>query len=113
MVIRSVGVLSCAKVMGAMYVFVGLIVGGIFAMLSILGGLAAGPRGNQGEPFALLFGVGAVIILPLVYGGMGFIGGIIMGAIYNLVAGTIGGLEIQLERSHMPEGRHEDHYERD
>ena len=44
-----------------------------------------------------LFGVGAVIFMPLFYGALGFITGIITAALYNLVAGWIGGVELQLE----------------
>lgn len=38
-----------------------------------------------------------MIALPNFYGIMGFVGGIIMAAIYNFVAGIVGGLELDLE----------------
>jgi hypothetical protein len=49
-----------------------------------------------------VFGVGAVFLLPIVYGIMGFLGGVITAVIYNLAAGAVGGLEVELE---PPRGR--------
>jgi len=43
-------------------------------------------------------GAAAIIILPIMYGIFGFIGGAIGAWIYNLVAGWIGGIEIELEK---------------
>jgi len=56
------------------------------------------PNANA-NPAPIFFGVGiaAVIIFPIMYGIIGFIGGIIVAAIYNVVAGVVGGLELDLE----------------
>jgi len=35
--------------------------------------------------------------IPVIYGVMGFVFGIIMAAIYNLIAGWIGGTEVEVE----------------
>jgi hypothetical protein len=43
-------------------------------------------------------GIMAVVVMPIMYGIIGFIGGIIMAAIYNLVAGVVGGLEFDFEQ---------------
>jgi len=43
----------------------------------------------------MMFGFG--IFIPIVYGEMGFIFGILMAAICNLVAGWIGGIEVEVE----------------
>ena len=45
----------------------------------------------------MLFGVVAIVAMPLLYGGMGFISGLISAALYNLVAGFVGGLEVELQ----------------
>jgi hypothetical protein len=45
----------------------------------------------------VLFGVGSIIFLPIFYGILGFIGGLITAWTYNLVARFAGGLEIELE----------------
>lgn len=97
MIIRSVGVLSVGKVMGIIYAILGLIIGGIFALFSLAIGAAAGPRG-QPAGFGMMFGVFAIVLWPVFYGVAGFIGGLILGGLYNLVAGMAGGIEIELTR---------------
>lgn len=43
-----------------------------------------------------------IVVLPVMYGVMGFIGGIIFAWLYNLVAGWTGGVEITLENVAAP-----------
>jgi hypothetical protein len=98
MVLRSIGVLSAGKVMGITYALLGLIPGVIIALAAMAG--VAG-NANQGDHSALPFlgmGAFAVVFIPLLYGIGGFIGGIICAAVYNLVAGVVGGLELEFER---------------
>lgn len=95
MKIKSVGVLSAGLVVGALYAVLGLIAGGILTLMSLAGIAAAG--GGRDAGAALLFGGGAIVILPLLYGTVGFIGGIIMSFVYNVVALITGGLAIELE----------------
>jgi hypothetical protein len=40
--------------------------------------------------------LGFVCLMPFLYGVMGFVGGAIIAGVYNLVAGKIGGIEIEL-----------------
>ena len=47
--------------------------------------------------WAVVFGVGAVVILPIVYGILGAIFGALTAALYNLVAGMAGGLRLDVE----------------
>jgi hypothetical protein len=42
-------------------------------------------------------GAGAIVILPIFYGVMGFIMGALYAAVYNFIAGIVGGLELQFE----------------
>ncbi|MEX0714561.1 MAG: hypothetical protein WD278_19650 [Pirellulales bacterium] len=93
MVVKSIGVLSAGKVLGCLYVLLGLIIGAMFSLLS-LAGVAAG--GQDAGAAAFLFGIGAIVIIPLFYGTVGFIGGIIMAALYNVVASLAGGIELEL-----------------
>ena len=97
MTLRRVGILSCGKVLGCVYALLGLIIGGVFSLAAVAGFAAGG--GQQG-PEALIFGVGAIVLLPLFYGIAGFIGGVIAGALYNLIAGLVGGIEMELAASH-------------
>jgi hypothetical protein len=44
--------------------------------------------------FGALFGVGAIILLPICYGILGFIGTLIMAWLFNIAAGIVGGVEV-------------------
>src|SRR5207244_12081539 len=85
MIIRRVDALSVGKVLGCLYFLLGLIVGGIFSLFS-LAGFAAARGGRPAGPADFLFGIGAVIVVPVAYGVIGLIGGLIMGTLYNVVA---------------------------
>lgn len=98
MEVRRVGVLSVGKVMGVLYALLGLIIGAFFALFSLLGA-AAGLANSEtsGAVFGLLSGVGSIILLPLFYGILGFVFGLISALLYNVVARLIGGVELELE----------------
>ncbi len=95
MVLKSIGVFSMAKMLGALYATIGFLIGLLFALLSVVGA-GISDSGSVGL-LALVFGVGAVIILPVFYGVLGFIGGALLSALYNLIAGMAGGIELNLE----------------
>ena len=95
MVLKSVGVFSAGKISGLLYAGVGLIAGVFVSMFSFLGAFAS--MQSEGAFIGLIMGVGAVIVLPVLYGVMGFVGGIIGAFLYNLIAGLVGGFELELE----------------
>ncbi|MGH9201284.1 MAG: hypothetical protein ACRD2A_08620 [Vicinamibacterales bacterium] len=96
MTIVKIGVGSAAKVSGALYAGIGLFFGVCMALVSFVGSGFAATMQDSGVPFlGALFGVGAVIFLPLMYGFFGFIGGALGAFIFNLAAGFVGGLEIE------------------
>ena len=99
MVLKSVGVLSAAKIVGLMYAILGLIAGLFFAAIFSIIPMADAGATNPGIPawFAPMFGTGAILIMPIVYGCMGFVGGAIAAVIYNALSGMMGGLELRLE----------------
>jgi uncharacterized membrane protein YdcZ (DUF606 family) len=95
MVVKRFGVLSVAKVYGALTAAMGLLFGLILALASAVGlGLS---EGNQPPFIAALFGVGAVVFLPVFYGLMGVVMGALSAALYNLFAGMVGGVKIEVE----------------
>ncbi len=71
----------------------GLLIGIIFSVMSLAAGAAGGMKGAAG--IEAMFGAGAVIALPLFYGVMGYIGGILLAVMYNIVAGIVGGIEME------------------
>jgi hypothetical protein len=95
--INRIGVLSLAKMLAIVYAFLGLLFGGIVSLFALLGAAVGGASGrDSGGVAGMLFGIGAVIILPVFYGCLGFIGGLITAPIYNLAAKVVGGLEIEM-----------------
>ena len=95
MVIRRIGPMSCARISGTLYAVMGLILGAIFSLMAMAGGLSAESFEQAG--FAAVFGVTAIIILPLMYGGIGFIATLIAAWLYNILAGVVGGIELDLQ----------------
>ena len=92
MVIKRVDPFQCGKVGGALYAFMGFLVGALFALMAGI----LGPSLSQ-VPFAGSFGIAALIVLPIIYGIIGFIMCVIMAAVYNLIAKWVGGLQIEVE----------------
>lgn len=87
MTIQRVHPMSFAKVSAFVYAFMGLIIGAFCALFAL-----AGTGVGKGMPFGAFFGVGAIIILPILYGVIGFIGSLIGAAIYNFAANVVGGI---------------------
>lgn len=93
--IRSVGALSVAKIYGALSAGMGLLIGLGLAAISTIG---TGFAGSDLPPFmSAMFGVGAIVILPIFYGVMGLVVGAVGAALYNVFAGTVGGVQIDVE----------------
>lgn len=94
LVLRRVNVLSVGKLLGALYAMFGLIGGAFMALLSIFGAASAS------QPSALAAGLGGglvmIVVGPLLYGGLGFLGGVISGALYNVAAKFVGGVEFEV-----------------
>ena len=95
MVITRVAPMSFAKVAGVVYALMGLMFGGIVSLASLVGAFA-GNDGDGGMFFGALFGVGAVILLPIFYGCMGFVTTLIGAWLYNVVSGMVGGFEVDV-----------------
>jgi len=105
MIINRVGPLSVGKIAAFIYGIIGLFIGAVIAVFALFGGLAAGTAtaGSDAEgpaaAFGALFGVAgiaAIIIAPLFYGFMGFLGAIIVASIYNVVSRIVGGVEVDV-----------------
>jgi len=94
--IKRIDVMSCGIMLGALYTILGLVVGAVVFLFSLVG-VAIGGGGGDAVMGGLIGGIGAIIIAPLFYGAMGFILGIIMAVLYNLVAGIAGGIRMDLE----------------
>jgi hypothetical protein len=83
--IRRFGVGQTAKVVATLYALMGLVFVPIFLIAAMLSPRQAG------------FGPGFAFALPVMYGVLGYVFTAIGCAIYNFVAGLVGGVEIDLE----------------
>lgn len=92
MIIKRIAVLKAAIFQSALMAAFGLIAALLFTMFATLGGLATQHAGLAGA-----MGLAALIIMPIMYGVIGFIFGAIGAALYNLIAGVVGGIEIEVE----------------
>jgi hypothetical protein len=84
--IRRFGVLQTSKVIGALYALLGLVFVPIVLIVSLF------------SPKEQAFGTGLALSMPILYGVFGFIFAAISCAIYNLVAGIVGGIEVDLDQ---------------
>lgn len=91
-IVKSVGVLSVAKIMGLIYGCMGLIAIPVFLLAGLMGSLA----GQERNPFAGAVGVVLAILAPFLYAAMGFVTGAIGALLYNLFAKFVGGFELEL-----------------
>jgi len=92
--IRRIDPLSAGKVLGLIQALIGLVVGLFFSMIAVLGMAVGGADAVLG---GLITGLSAVVILPLAYGIMGFLGGVLGAFLYNVVASMAGGIELETE----------------
>ena len=95
MVIKRIGPLSFARLTGALYAVLGLVLGVLFSLIALAGGFASDVPGAAG--FGGAIGVGAVVVFPLLYGFLGFVMTLIGAWLYNLAAGIVGGVEVDVQ----------------
>ncbi len=95
MVIRRIDPVSFGKIFGGLYAIFGIMWAG-FALLMLLAGVALNPGS---APFGSSMGAGlfGLIIMPVLMGVFGFIGGAIGAVLFNLAAGFVGGVKIDVE----------------
>lgn len=88
--------------LGVLYGCLGL----IFLPFLLLAGMAGAfaqhaqqAHGASAAPAAAVMGlmVGMGIFMPVIYGVMGFVFGVLSAALYNLIARWLGGIEVEIE----------------
>ena len=96
--IRSIGVLSMAKMVAAISLIIGFIIAVLTVFFSLVA-LAAMPffdvppiAGGGSVVMALV----AILVMTILYAVVGFFAGGILAVIYNIAAGIFGGIEVTL-----------------
>lgn len=95
MVINRVHPLSLAKIAAVLYAAMGLLIGIALGVYVSTGPFVNAPA--RAFPFGMMFGGAAIVIMPIMYACLGFIGSLIMAFLYNVVAGVVGGVELDVE----------------
>jgi hypothetical protein len=99
--IRRFGIVHTANMVAALYAFIALIFAAFFALFGALG-VAIAPRGSEvsSQLGAGIVGILIVAVLLVVfYAVVGWVFTAVACAIYNVVAGWFGGIEVQIESS--------------
>jgi hypothetical protein len=101
MVIKRVAPVSAAKVAGLIYTLLGLPFALLVWIISLVGLNYSGMSNSPFLPFSPAYvvegGAIAVIILPLVYGFFCFLMTLVGAWLYNLIAGFMGGVSVELQ----------------
>jgi len=93
MELKKINVMSFAKIQGLIGVAIGLIAGVIYALIALIA-----PFSTDIDISVLRITASLIILFPLIYGVLGFIGGALIAWIYNVIAKRIGGIEIELNK---------------
>jgi hypothetical protein len=75
-----------------LYLFLGFVFGAIVSLFAVGGSLAADQP--AGTLWSMIFGAGAIVILPVCYAVFGFVMTWIMASLFNVVVGITGGIEV-------------------
>ncbi|MGA9333686.1 MAG: hypothetical protein WBV39_05350 [Rudaea sp.] len=96
MVIKRIVVLKLAIFQALLMALFGVI---IALCMMLFGSMIGGLIGHGAGAAGVLGGLFMLIFLPILYGVIGFIAGAIGAFLYNLVAGWIGGIEMDVDLS--------------
>ncbi len=96
--LRSVGVLSSAKIFAVIQGAIGILVGFFVLIFAVVG--AAIVPGQQ--KLGMIGMIIIAVLSPVFYAVIGFVVGAIWAFVYNLAAQAMGGLELQLEAVPQP-----------
>jgi hypothetical protein len=82
--LKRFAVLETARVLGILYAILGLLLAPLFVFGSLFG-----PQEDR-------FGMVLALFLPAVYGILGFVMTVVAAALYNWIAGWVGGIAFEL-----------------
>lgn len=95
MVLKRIGPVSCAKIVGTLYAILGIVIGVVVSLAVLAGGIASNVSRNAA--LGTIIGAGAVVFFPILYGVIGFVASLIGAWLYNVIAGLVGGIEMDLQ----------------
>ena len=106
--LKRIAPLQAGKMLAALYALLSLFVIPFMLAFMAFGALAARSQGGANLPaFPPMIGMGLgaglmIVVMPVLYAVMGFLFGVIGAAVYNLLAGWMGGFEFDFEAKAPP-----------
>ena len=91
--LKKIGVLSSSKLLAIVMALIGLIAGIVYSFGGAILDILTTGSVNSGTALAFL----ALIGMPIIFSVPGFIAGALGAFLYNLVAGWVGGVEMDLD----------------
>ncbi len=94
--LKRVAPLQCGKMLAAFYGALSLcFLPFMLAMMGISAIARQASPNASAPPLLMGMGIGFMILVPLFYTAIGFVGGILAAGIYNLLATWVGGFEFE------------------
>jgi len=81
-------------------VFVGIIYAVIFG--AIFAAIPSSTTGVNLTGLGVIFGAGAIVVVPIIAFISGLIGGLILAVVYNFLAPRIGGIKVRFKEEYHP-----------
>jgi hypothetical protein len=92
--LKKVAPLQLGIVLALLYAMLGLLVAPVFLLVSMF--TAKTDAAGSAMPM-MIGGMIGILFVPIIYGILGFIGGVLMAFVYNLAAKLTGGIEVTFE----------------
>ncbi|HEY5079221.1 MAG TPA: hypothetical protein VII43_05215 [Opitutaceae bacterium] len=90
--VKRIAPLKAGIMLGVIYALLGCIVLPFFLIAAMVSKATGAAGGGM-----LALGAGFALCIPILYGCLGFIGGVLSSFIYNVVAKWVGGIEFEVE----------------
>jgi hypothetical protein len=97
MELKRIGPLSAGKILGVMGFILGLLMGLFTIVVSMATSAYFGDYFGDSSIMSVMFGVGSILVMPFLYGIIGFLQGLVGAWLYNLIAKFLGGIRLELQ----------------
>ncbi len=94
--LKRIAPLQAGKVLGVLYGAMSVLIVPLFALFTTMAAIAGG--GGRSAAMPMMFGLGMIFFAPIMYAAMGFLCGVVGAWLYNLIAGWLGGFEVEFEQ---------------
>lgn len=91
--LKTLAILQTGAVIGVLYALLSLVLIPFMIIFMLIGATQEGPEDFASGAVGMIF---FMIFMPVIYGILGFIGGVIVAFLYNIVAKITGGIEFTL-----------------